>query len=142
MDRRSLITRGLATVVAVGAAPAAFATTQAGDSAIISAWNRRAAAYSAYWALGDTSRDYQNEHRLMVIVDEAEAVIRNATATTPLGVEMQIWTALYHFQSGSLEDDAASLRRDLAYFEAKNDDLDWNEGLLISAIRSVRCLEA
>ncbi|MFT4056291.1 MAG: hypothetical protein QM681_17440 [Novosphingobium sp.] len=142
MDRRSLITRGLATVVAVGAAPTAFAAPAAADAAIVAAWDRRAGAYSAYWALGDTSRDYPAEHRLMVIVDEAEAVIRAATATTPIGVEMQIWTALYHFQSGSLEDDAASLRRDLAYFEAKNDDLDWNEGLLISAIRSVRRLAA
>lgn len=142
MDRRSLITRGLATVVAVGVAPAAFATTPKPDSAIIAAWNSRAAAYDAYWALGDTSRDYQTEHRLMAIVDEAEAVIRHATATTPLGVEMQIWTALYHFQSGSLEDDAASLRRDLPYFEAKSENLDWNEGLLISAIRSVRRIAA
>lgn len=46
MDRRSLITRGLATVVAVGVAPAAFAMPSSEFDRALAAWRKERAIFA------------------------------------------------------------------------------------------------
>lgn len=135
MDRRSLLAAALASPVVIAAPVAAF--TAADDAALISAWNERTDAYRSYAALPSDST-YQHQHPLLARIDAAEEVIHGAIAKTPLGTEIQMWTAFSHVLSGSDEDDAAILRRDLAYFETKQPDLDWDAAIMVSAIRSLR----
>lgn len=117
------------------------------DRAIVAAWDRRAAAYARYNALPIAERveapDYLSpeERAEWAIIDEAEAIIQATIAATPQGVACQVWTALHHSVTGR-EDDAALHRADLAALEARGEDLDWNVRLLLTALRSLKSMEA
>jgi hypothetical protein len=115
------------------------------DARLEDAWARRADAFSVYSSLPHCEKDgepYTPEERAqLAIIDEAEEVVRSAVAQTPRGVAIQLWTQLAHTVT-SREHEAAAHRRDLAYFEAQGDTLDWAERLTIAAIRSLVAMEA
>jgi hypothetical protein len=122
------------------APPSATTLTTNDDAAIFAAWDRRKAAYAKLEELRpeDISADYTPEERDQFgILDAAEETIRSSTATTARGVELQLWTGLYHlFAKG--EASAAALNGDLAWFDANEDEPDWSDRLVIAAIRSLR----
>ena len=109
------------------------------DAAIQAAWDRRAAAYEAYNLLpyDEAVGEYTPEEAAQwAIIDEAEKVIRSTVATSPIGVAIQLWTSLAH-SLGTRDDEAATLRRDLQYFDEREIELDWTDRLVIAAIRSL-----
>ena len=138
---------GATAAAAVVAAVPASAITATGDEAILAAWLRRVAAYVDYNALpyigtnqwGHSERDEAEEERLWAIIDEAEAVIRSTIATTPQGLECQIWTALYHSTTEPWLDDLTHAS-DLDAVAARDIELDWNQRLMLAALKSVRAM--
>lgn len=114
------------------------------DAAIVQAWERRDKAFDAYNALpfndsNDGKPFTPAEAAQWSIIDEAEEVIRSTRATTPQGVAIQLWTCLGHGIS-KRDDEAATRRRDIAYFDHRDTELDWTDRLLLAAIRSVEAL--
>jgi hypothetical protein len=125
-------------------------TTPAPDAAILNAWERRTAAYARYNALpsdvrADPTFSFADgmtdaERREWAIIDEAEADIVEAVATTPAGVAAQLWTALSHIVTERRHVEAVQ-RGDLVAMIAFNHELDWNEKLIVSALRSLYAME-
>ncbi len=117
------------------------AKSEENDAAIISAWDRRAAAFLTVRELPDEPAigggETPEQKAQWDIIDAAEAEIRNAVASTPRGAEIQLWTAAtYIFDSA--DDEPPCYRGDLEYFEAQGDQRDWTDRLLIAALRSLR----
>ena len=143
--RRRLLMAAPAVAVAVAIPSGAFAHPPQGDAAIQAAWNRRVEASRIYDALPFSDADgepYTPEERVQwAIIDAAEEFIRSTVAKTPQGVVIQLWAQLSHNVTHR-DDEAATRRRDLAYFEAMNEALDWTERLTIAAIRSLQGMEA
>lgn len=147
--RRAFIAGTAAAATALAVTVPATAINANADAAILAAWDRRAATYVAYNALafigtdkwGNSERDEAEEERLWAIIDEAEAVIRSTTATTPQGLEAQIWTALYHSTTAPWLDDLTHAR-DLAAVAARDSELDWNQRFMLAALKSVRSMGA
>ena len=114
------------------------------DAAIIAAWDRRAAALANLQELPDNPRgdgETPERHAQWAIVDVAEAEICTSVAATPRGAEIQLWcAAVYQFDAA--EDEGPCYLGDLDYFTAQGDQLDWKDKLLISAIRSLRAMQA
>lgn len=110
------------------------------DTALTEAWQRRVDAYHAYNALPhcETPGEVYTpaEKAQWAKIDAAENVIRSTLASTPEGVSIQLWTQLSH-NITDRADEAATLRRDLAHFEAQGDMLDWTERLTVAALRSL-----
>lgn len=133
-----------ATAVAAIAATIPASAAAGEDAAIIEAWERRKAAYLEFNAhpligTGDLVGD-QEEERLWAIIDEAEAFIRQTTAKTPQGIEVQLWMALYHSVSLTHNGDSIVLRGDLPAVEQIESGLDWNARIIVAAIRSARSM--
>lgn len=143
--RRALLKAAPAVAVMATIPVTAALAAQPADIAIVEAWNRRVEAFKVYNALPFSEvveEAYTPEERAQwAIIDGAEDVIRSTVAKTPEGVSIQLWTQLSH-NVRSRDDEAATQRRDLAYFEAKDDALDWTERLTIAAIRSLQTQEA
>lgn len=128
--------------------PLATAPVARPDAAILGAWERRQNAYTAYHArpidqpgLEPGEFNTPEEKRLWAIIEEAEEVIRSATATAVRGASIQLWTCLNHSVTGR-EDDAAITRGDLARLERIDTDLSWNARLALAALRSLQAMEA
>lgn len=119
------------------------AKSEENDAAIISAWDRRAAAFLTVRELPDEPAigggETPEQKAQWDIIDAAEAEIRNAVACTPRGAEIQLWTAATH-SFDSAEDEEPCYRGDLDYFVDKGDALDWMERLMVSALRSLRAM--
>lgn len=114
------------------------------DAAIIAAWMRHKAAHAVYAALpfgealplGSYTPEEQQQWDM---IDAAEAVIKNNIATTPAGVEIQLWVSLAHSLTDR-SDEQAARDRNLAYFLADEGRFDWTDRLVIAAIRSLRAM--
>jgi hypothetical protein len=142
-NRRSLL-------AAIGAGPMMLAapaamSADAPDAVIERAFERRQIAYAAYNDLPDRGEPLVDgfgpgERELWTIINEAEHVIRTTVATTPRGVMLQLWCAMYHSVSGQ-EDDAALTRGDFAAVERLDNGLDWNARLMLAALRSLQLME-
>ena len=139
ITRRSLLAAAPVAAVAVAIPAAAYASE---DAAILAAWDRRKAAYHAINSNPDLEPGEPEEERYWAIVDEVEETIRAATAKTPLGVEVQLWMALYHSASMNADGDAIVLRGDLEALATIERGLDWNAKIILAAIRSVRSMAA
>lgn len=112
------------------------------DAALIAAWDRRAAAFNALQELPDNPQgegETPERAAQWAIVDAAEEEIQAATACTPRGAELQLWTSAI-FMFDAAEDEAPCYRADFDHFAAKGDALDWRERLLLSAVRSLRAM--
>jgi hypothetical protein len=129
-------------VNAIRAVRGITAKPEENDAAIISAWERRLAAFDVLQELPDNPQgegETPERAAQWAIVDAAEAEIQSAVACTPRGAELQIWTSVT-FLFDSAEDEAPCYRADFDYFAAKGDALDWTERLLLAAIRSLRAM--
>lgn len=115
------------------------------DDVLHAAWERRIEALSVYNALPHSEKDGEpytpEEAAQWAIIDAAEDVIRSTVASTPEGVAIQLWTLMGHSVS-QREDEEATHRRDLDYFEARGNKLDWAERLTVAALRSLQAQPA
>jgi len=115
------------------------------DAAILAAWERISEARAVYDKLPDIPGlpigDYTPaEQEQWDIIDAAEALIKDAVATTPEATEIQLWTSLSHSVTG-WDDERAARERNLEFFLADGCQLDWNERFIIAAIRSLRAMQ-
>jgi len=135
--RRELLK--IAPAAALGIAAPALALVPAhGDAAIIAAWKRRVAAYRTY--NGSPMNDEEAETAFWPVIDQCDKVIHAATASTPLGVEIQIWVGLHNSAAWGSVEENAFLARDLAFMEQHQSTFDWNVLPVIAAIRSLRAM--
>lgn len=115
------------------------------DAAILAAWGRRSVASAIYSGLPFTecpTEIYTPEEAEQVdIMDAAEEEICAATATTPRGVEVQLWTALAHIEQDR-DDESAINIMDLDWFLMKEVDYDWSTRPILAALRSLRAMRA
>lgn len=117
----------------------ATAFTTNDDADIIAAWDRLRAANDGLDAIVDQNTETPEMVALWKARDAAESDIQAATANTVLGVEMQLWCNLMH-SVPKAADESAVLRRDIQYFTARDEQWDWTERLILSAIRSLRAM--
>ena len=81
------------------------------------------------------------QSRLWGQINDAEKFIRDATPKTIGGVIAQLHIALMSINlTSELEDDLVS--GDLAKAYAERDDLEWTDGIVISAIHALQAMEA
>lgn len=114
------------------------------DAAILAAWERHKSAHAVYAALpfgealplGSYTPEEQEQWD---VIDAAEAVMKNTLATTPVGVECQLWVSLCHSLTDR-KDEQAARDRNLDYFLADEGRFDWTDRLVIAAIRSLRAM--
>ena len=109
------------------------------DAAILAAWGSRSMAYAEY-----SAKDHDPDNlRPLEIVDTAENDIRKAVATSPLGVEIQLWAALFHTDLALHSADAQAMNiMDLDHFMARESDWDWKDRLILAAVNSLRSMRA
>lgn len=116
-----------------------------GDEALARAWERRVAAFQAYNALPFSEKAGETytpaEAAQWSIIDEAEETIRATPSEGIEGVLVQLWTAFGHNQV-SREDEQAAYRRDLDYFDKRDQDLDFVDRLTLAALRSLERLRS
>lgn len=107
------------------------------DAAVLAAWGRRSVAYALY-----SAPDHNPDNlKPLVTVDNAENEIRKAVAVSPLGVEIQLWTALFHTDVTTSHGEAAAANvMDLDYFMAKESHFDWKDRLILAALNSLRTM--
>jgi hypothetical protein len=113
------------------------------DAEILAAWGRRSVACAIYSGLPFTecpSEVYTPEEQEQVnIMDAAEAAIHEATATTPQGAAIQLWTALAHIEQDRTAEAAINIM-DLDWFLIDETRFDWNVRLILAALRSLRAM--
>lgn len=131
------------TTDSIGVPAGATTLTKNDDAEILAAWGRRSVACAIYGTLpfSDCPKvEYTPEERAQIdIMDAAEIMVCDATATTPQGVAVQLWTALAHIEQ-SVEAEAAINIMDLDWFLADETRFDWNVRLILAAIRSLRAM--
>jgi len=117
------------------------------DAELVAAWERRKAAFACYNALpfaDEPGGDEEAEKGLWAIIDAAEEVIYQTPAKTPDGVSFKLLASLGHTFTDKKHSDAANVGDLLAL--VVEDGLDWNEKLILSALRSLKtmghCTEA
>lgn len=120
----------------------ATALSTNGDTAIIAAFERRAAAFTTLDGLPDpatTGAGSPEQEAQWAIIDAAEAEICASVATTARGAELQLWTtAVYQFDAA--EDEGPCFHANLDHFTAQGDKLDWKDRLFIAALQSLRAM--
>lgn len=136
MSRRALLSSS--PILALPFALPALATSHP-DANILAAWERRCGAYRVLEVVSGTNIYPEpmdpREAAAWDIVDEAEKVIQLATARTPEGVAIQIWTALHHEMNDGFHD-AKIAGRDVAALRADS-GLDWTPKLMVAALASL-----
>lgn len=124
------------------------ATGATGDIAILTALERRRAAYEAMASLDadkrfDDGSASSQELRLLREINVAEDILATATATTPAGAQAQLWAGLHGVLNyAEADEDRALLTGDLDYLEALGSRLDRNTRLILSGLRSLQMMEA
>jgi hypothetical protein len=113
------------------------------DADILAAWGRRSVASAIYSCLPFSdcpSKEYTPEEAEQVdIMDAAEEAIHEATAITPRGAAIQLWTALSHIEQNK-DDEAAINIMDLDWFLMDEERFDWPTRLILAAIKSLRAM--
>jgi hypothetical protein len=113
------------------------------DAAILAAWGRRSVACAIYATLpfSDCPKvEYTPEEQTQIdIMDAAEILICDATATSPQGAAIQLWTALAHIEQDR-DAEAAINIMDLDWFLTDETRFDWNVRLILAALRSLRAI--
>ena len=132
----AFIAAGLAAVPGSAVAP-----TAAPDAAIEAAWIKRQEIYAAF--LDDENWEDAASTRYWNAIDEQEEIIRRCVATTPRGVLIQLWCALYHSSAVySQEQDRAVTRADFDAVESMDGNMDWSDRLLLASLRSLKAMGA
>lgn len=113
------------------------------DADILAAWGRRSVASAIYSGLPFSdcpNTAYTPEEQAQVeIMDAAEEAIRAVAATTPRGVEIQLWTALVHIEQ-TQDAEAAINIMDLDWFLMDEERFDWPVRLILAALKSLRAI--
>ena len=118
------------------------------DAAILAAWELRKASYSAFDTMpanlrSDSGHDSPDEKIIWEGIERAEEVITNGRAKGPAAIEAKLWCSLHRIAgTPELFEDNAIIRGDLETLEARGDRFDRHTRSIISAIRSIRDLEA
>jgi hypothetical protein len=119
------------------------APTNKTDAAILAAFGRWSVASALYGAapvsICPKSAETPEEAAQTAIIDAAEAEVLAAVATTPLGVEIQLWMALCHIETDREAGNAIEIM-DIDWFLLDEGRWDWNVRLILSAIRSLRAM--
>lgn len=102
------------------------------DAALEAAWQRLVIARDTLDLIAEDHSQIEREQ--WAIVDEAEALIQRATATTPRGAALQLWVALSHTLDTNGEDKLVRAG-DLEALEARQ--VDWNARCIFAALRSL-----
>lgn len=116
------------------------------DAAILAAFKRFQEAHAAYDATPDvppeSNETYTPEqNRLWNLIDRADDEVGKLQAHTPQGVACKLWLAIIHI-SDDPEAERAAIRADLSWFEQQGDALDWNQRLIVTALRSLTGIAA
>ncbi len=113
------------------------------DAAILEAWGRRSVASAIYSGLPFSdcpNAAYTPEEKAQIdIMDAAEKQICDATATTPQGVAIQLWTALAHIEQDREPESAINIM-DLDWFLLDETRFDWSVRLILAALKSLRAM--
>ncbi|HWW56384.1 MAG TPA: hypothetical protein VN047_05795 [Sphingopyxis sp.] len=109
------------------------------DAGILAAYESWRAALAIYNVPRDRD-DNDVERAAMDMICAQEGVIQQATAATPKGVEVQLWTFLENSTSDQADNEAIQ-RGDLDYFVSKGGDMDWHERLVVAAMASLRAMQ-
>jgi len=122
-------------------APANTSDVMHGDAELLAAWGRRSIANAIYGTLPFSDcpgKAYTPEEQEQLdIIDEAEALIKDAAASTPQGIAVQVWTALSHIEQ-TRDAEAAINIMDLDWFLIDESRFDWSVRLILSALKSLR----
>lgn len=110
------------------------------DAAILQAFEQWKTLHAERRALPPTGHADQ-ELALWNRIDARDRQVRDLPATTPTGVACKLWIAITQNTPDHDPEDAA-FRTDLAWFEAQGDALDWNLRCIVSALRSLKTMEA
>lgn len=122
-------------------------STQQGDAVILDAWANRKAAYRALDAIPEDRRSEcgtpsPTEQSLWSAIARAEKTIVESNATTPAGIEAQLWTGLHHAIAGpEFHEGQAVCFGDLERLEGMLDRLDEGQRMILSSIRALRSLQ-
>jgi hypothetical protein len=115
----------------------------AADAHILAAWGRRSVASAIYSSLPFSDApcvQYTPEEQVQVdIMDGAEETIHAATATSPQGAAIQLWTALVHIEQDR-DTEAAINIMDLDWFLMDEERFDWSTRLILAALKSLRAM--
>jgi len=133
--RRALLKAAPLAVMAT-ACPTQALSLSRSDASIVEAWDERLAAYMRINAGAEGSA----EREAWAVVDACEKVIEQTSATTPQGIEIQIWTALHNSSAYTRDEEAAILRRDIEWIDARPGQFDWDATMMVAAIRSIRMM--
>lgn len=117
-----------------------------GDATIEAAFERRQQAHAAFNALPTDNQPVidgygPGERVLLDIIEFAEEEIRQTVATTPRGVMLQLWCAMYSSITKS-DAETALTRADFEVVEQIDGKLEWNVRLVLAALRSLQAMEA
>jgi hypothetical protein len=129
-------------------APAAPVQPASADAQIRSALERWKALHAERRALPDTG-DFDAADKLFTVeerafwdqIDHIETQVHDLPATTPAGVACKLWIAIPH-NTTDAEPEAAAFRTDLEWFETQGEHLDWNLRCIVSALVSLKSMEA
>ncbi len=129
-------------------APAAHAQPAPADAQILSAFELWKALQAERRALPDTG-NYDDRDKLFTVeeravwdkIDRAETEVHDLPATSPAGAACKLWIAIPHNTSDP-EPEAAAFRADLEWFIAQGDAIDWNLRCIVSALVSLKSMEA
>ena len=128
--------------------PAAPATPEAPDSAILAAFARWQALHAERKVLPETGnfadddKVYTVEERtLWNAIDVAETAVHDLPAVTPAGIACKLWISIPHITDFP-EPEAAAFLADLDWFEAQSDSLNWDLRCIVSALVALKAMEA
>lgn len=114
------------------------------DADILAAWGRRSVASAIYATLPFSecpNAAYTPEEKAQVdVINAAEILICDATATSLGGVAIQLWTALAHIEQ-SRDGEAAINIMDLDWFLEDETRFDWDVRLILAALKSLRAMD-
>lgn len=136
--RRALLKA--APVIAAGIAIPVSALPHSADRTIKDALARWQAAHRERSALPDGKDIDEREQPFWDIIDGAEEVIRSTKATSPGGIAAKLWVALEHDMALAM-DSRIAREADISAF-ADDSGQDWTIRLILSALRSLKAMEA
>lgn len=116
------------------------------DGTILAAFKRFQDAHAAYDATPDVPPESDEtytpeQNRLWNLIDRADDEVGKLLAHTPQGVACKLWLAIIHI-SDDPEAERAAIRADLSWFEQRGEALDWNQRLIVTALRSLTDMTA
>lgn len=113
------------------------------DTAIIAAWEAFKAAHIDLDQMDDELLGTETKEEIAIWerVDAAEQIIFETPATSPQGIKCKLMVTLYHKLTQRV-DSQALLAGLFEALEAKERGMEWPDRMILSAILSLRMMEA